>query len=223
MLFRSFVHVPRTGGSSIEHVLGICGDDNQGALTPARLDLLFGLVGTKVLQHLTATAIREKLGKKIYDDYFKFAFVRNPYDRVVSEYHVRQRLLPNIKMSFGDFVHKRIAQRHRAGVWKWFRSKAEKALEDQFDTQYEFIFDESGKKLVDFVGKYESLENDFKKIGDRLGLKAQLPVMNRSKHEDYRRYPGGLGGHRIGRNHRSRHYSRHLLRRGPIEYGHLHH
>ena len=194
-----FVHVPRTGGSGIEHVLEICGDDNQGTLTPPRPDMLFGLVGNKALQHLTAMDIRNHLGREIYDRYFKFAFVRNPYDRVVSEYHVRQRLLPRVKLSFRDFVLKRIAQKNRSGLWKLFLSGAEKVLEDQFEAQADYVFDNDGTRLVDFIGKYENLQVDFEKICVRAGIKAvTLPVMNRSKHEGYRNYYDGETRKKIG-------------------------
>lgn len=183
-----FVHIPRTAGSSVSQVFGICGDDNQGTLTPARPDMLYGLVGNKVLQHLTASDIRKRLGKDVYESYFKFAFIRNPYDRAVSIYHVRKKLLPRVKMSFRDFVLKRITQKDRPGLTHFFRSKGEKALEDQFQSQYEFIFDENGGSLVDLVVRYESLQSDFKKICDRFALKAELPAMNTSKHGKYREY-----------------------------------
>ena len=172
----------------MEQVLGICGDDNNGTLTPPRPDMLFGLVGTKVLQHLNARAIRSRVGNDIFGDYFKFTFVRNPYERVVSTYHIRKKLLPGVKMSFRGFVQKRLTGKQGFGAWTFFRSKAEKALEDQFEGQHDFISDAAGKILVDFVGKYENLCVDFKKVCDRLGLKADLPVMNQSKHESYRNY-----------------------------------
>ena len=182
-----FVHVPRTAGSSISQVLGICGDDNKGALTPARPDMLYGLVGNKVLQHLTARGVREKLGRDVYERYFKFTFVRNPFDRVVSTYHVRKKLLPHVKMSFRDFVLNRIPQRDGGGLRTLFKSKAEKALEDQFDAQYEYIFDEKGKGMVDFIGRYETVDADFKVICRRLGIPGDLPQLNESVHErDYR-------------------------------------
>ena len=172
----------------MERVLGICGDDNQGTLTPPRPDMLFGLVGARALQHLTAADVRTKLGKDVYEKYFKFAFIRNPYDRAVSTYHIRQKLLPRIKMSFRDFVLKRISGRRRFVLRNLFRSTAEKALEDQFGDQHEFIFDQNEQSLVDFIGRYENLEADFKKICDRLGIKADLPVMNQSRHEGYKTY-----------------------------------
>lgn len=183
-----FVHIPRTAGSSIENVLGICGDDNQGTLTPPRPDMLYGLVGNKVMQHYTWKQIRDRVGGDIYDQYFKFAFVRNPFDRVVSQYHVRKRLFRNFKISFKDFVFKKVAKRNQFSLMNIFKSRGEKALEDQFENQWEFIFDPREKLMVDYVGRYETLKADYAAIGTKLNLVAPLPEMNQSAHENYQKY-----------------------------------
>ncbi len=183
-----FVHIPRTAGSSIAQYFGVCGDDNHGSLTPVRSDMLYGLERGKALQHLNAKSIRKRLGANVFDDYFKFTVVRNPYDRVVSEFHNRKRVMPWVKMSFRDFVLKRIPEKP-GFTWKsLFRSKGERALEDQFDSQFDFVHDENGKLMVDFIARYESLEADFQKICTKLGIQGKLPVMNTSKHDDYRSY-----------------------------------
>jgi hypothetical protein len=54
--------------------------------------------------------------------------------------------------------------------------------------QSEMITDSQGKLLVDFIGHYESLEEDFAHICRRVGIDAALPHLNRSQHDDYRRY-----------------------------------
>ncbi len=182
-----FVHIPRTAGGSIEQVLGICGDDNRGALKPARPDLLFGQVGNKALQHLTAREIRERVGERAFREYFKFAFVRNPYERTVSVYHVQCRDL-RLGMSFRDFVLKRVVKGRPRGLRALFRSRPEKTLEDQFDLQADYVLDGKGDRLVDYVGKFESLAADYKTICDRLGVQAPLPRANRSDRGDYRTY-----------------------------------
>lgn len=62
-----FIHIPRTGGTSIEASLGIqMGNDDK---------------------HLSASEIRAQLGEQNWQKSFVFSFVRNPWDRMVSLYH----------------------------------------------------------------------------------------------------------------------------------------
>ena len=53
-----FVHIPKTGGGSIEKTLGIFGEDNKGSLNP-NLDILYGKKDNKLLQHLTLNEINK--------------------------------------------------------------------------------------------------------------------------------------------------------------------
>ena len=62
-----FIHIPRTGGSSIERALG---HRDWWSIHPPS-------------KHLT-THIAKKIYAKYWKDYFKFTFVRNPWDRMVS-------------------------------------------------------------------------------------------------------------------------------------------
>ncbi len=172
----------------MERILEMAGDDNKGALTPARPDLLFGLAGNIVLQHLTGSEIRRRLGEKIHKEYFKFAFVRNPYDRLVSIYSNRLTDLPRRRTSFRDFILKRVVKGEQAGLQTLFHTRQEKVLEIQFRSQFEFVFDENNRLLADFIGKVENLDADFKVICDRLGIDAMLTQTNRSKRDDYRSY-----------------------------------
>jgi len=71
-----FVHIPKTGGTSINSMLGFPGDNKP--------ELLFGT--PTALQHLTLDQIKTKIPKEQYTNYKKFTIVRNPYDRAVSEF-----------------------------------------------------------------------------------------------------------------------------------------
>jgi hypothetical protein len=130
----------------------------------------------KINLHHNAIIIKEKISKKRWENSFKFDFVRNPWDWQVSLYHFmlqtkthhQHNLIKSMK-SFDEYI-------------EW-RVKKDKHL------QKEFFYDENGNCLVDFIGKFENLEKDFQKICHKLGIKAQLSHLNKSKRKkDYRKY-----------------------------------
>ncbi len=164
-----FVHVPKTAGMSIEHFflarLGLTWAQRaplllKGNDDPAR--------GPPRLEHLGA-AEYVRLGyvsRAQFDTYFKFAFVRNPWDRLVSEY--KYRGYP-VKVDFKTYLFKRFP----APGWT--------DLYCHVVPQYDFLHDESGRLLVDFVGRYERLQEDFDRVCVRLGIPPEpLPLVNRS-------------------------------------------
>jgi hypothetical protein len=167
-----FVHVPKTGGMSIENVFVRL----VGLTWPNRAPLLLlgnddpGL-GPPRLAHLKAGeyVARGHLAAEQFATYFKFSFVRNPWDRIVSEY--KYRGYP-VKIDFKTYLFKHLP----APGWT--------------DTychiipQHDFLYDEAGKLLVDFVGRYESLQADFDKVCARVGIPpTPLPRVNRSMEE----------------------------------------
>lgn len=87
-----FVHIPRTGGTSVEHWLR--------AQAPLRL-FTHGLPGPMKVtpQHLTANDLKVILGGDYFD--YAFALVRNPFARIASEYRVRYLLAK--QSFFGGF------------------------------------------------------------------------------------------------------------------------
>ena len=72
---RVFVHVPKSGGYSIKHVLNT---------TPGLRTIFFG---HPTHAHPDLTMIRRYVGASHWHRLFKFAIVRNPWDRAVSCYH----------------------------------------------------------------------------------------------------------------------------------------
>ena len=88
-----FLHVPKTGGTTIKRIFGIDKLNNSDpTIRPS-------------LQHLTCTLLRNEMGAEKYDQYYKFAFVRNPWARIVSDYFWRQQL-PKKRpvLPFSEFV-----------------------------------------------------------------------------------------------------------------------
>ena len=69
-----FIHIPRTSGTSIEKTLF---EKNTASRNPNYW---------KKYKHFKASQVREHVGEDVWNSYFKFSMVRNPWDRVVSRY-----------------------------------------------------------------------------------------------------------------------------------------
>jgi hypothetical protein len=152
-----FVHIPKTAGSSI----------SEG---------LFGIPS----RHVTYEEYLRANPRK-FRSYFKFAFVRNPWDRLVSTYFflkkdgmneldrawAREYLSPY--GDFDDFV-KRGLRRIEIQSWVHFRP------------QCEFIAAQDGTLMVDFVGRFERLHEDFAVVSNKLGLPVNLRHTNSGEH-----------------------------------------
>lgn len=153
-----FVHINKTGGSSIEKALGL------------------------PFQHRTATEIRDLIGARRWQSRFRFAFIRNPWDKVASHYHYRvktnQTGLGDQPIPFAKWV--RLAYGDNATPY-YDNPK-------MFMPQVDWIADQDGRIMVDFVGRFESLHADFKVICAKVGIEADLPHLKQSTRGDYRKY-----------------------------------
>jgi len=178
-----FVHIPKTGGSSIEKALGM-----HGNWRVEDREHLFGLIQSpslkrhaflsNFLQHLTLTDIQKLLPEWHY--YYRFAFVRNPWEKMVSIYSNTD---PNL-----------IMQAQAQGIelnnleFPVFIERIAKIQHIHLLAQYDFIYDKSGKCLVDFVGRFEHLKDDFETLCQTLKRDIQLPHHNASQHKPYQAY-----------------------------------
>ena len=121
----------------------------------------------KYSKHMAAITLRARLDN--WDDYFKFSFVRNPWDRIVS---ACARVEGEV---------------HRQGIIDAIQKAPYR--ETQWQDQLARLTDEKGEMIVDFVGRYETLQRDFDKICDRIGVpKSHLFKLNSTKHDHYSTY-----------------------------------
>ena len=51
-----------------------------------------------------------------------------------------------------------------------------------------WLTDEKGEVIVDFIGRFENLKNDFQFICEKIGVTADLPFVNKSEHKEYQYY-----------------------------------
>lgn len=112
-----------------------------------------------------------------WEEYFKFCFVRNPYDRAVSGWNYLMET-EKLNIDFDKYLKmKNIVSENE--YWHVFLS------------QYETILDSNGKVFVDFVGKFENLEEDFQKILKKCGfdkITHKNKFVNRRNKDNYKKY-----------------------------------
>jgi|TARA_B100000767_G_C19727605_1_gene520186 hypothetical protein len=170
-----FVHIPKTGGGTIEKTLGIYGKNNNGNLNPDH-SLLYGKYKKKFLQHLTISEIK-KINIKEFSTYRKISFVRNPYDKMISEYLWRIQVYGKRKLEFKEYIIEEVIPR-KNNVNKFVKNfyKDESFipfLDVHYVNQVDFLF--LNKKLaVDEIGKFENFENDFKKIFNKKPINTKV-------------------------------------------------
>lgn len=161
-----FIHIQRTGGSSIEQAL--VGQDWWKV--------------KKETKHLLASQAKQ-IYSKYWTNYFKFSFVRHPYSRTIS-------MAQYGKFFFGEQINKEIEDKHIAHYRKTFGESIliehDRRFYSRLDLQnyshqqncvYQNIIDEE----LDYVGSFENLETGFKEICNTLGLQnVELPKVNKS-------------------------------------------
>jgi len=174
-----FIHLQKTGGSSIHTLL------KQLKLVKNGKNYLMGKISSDVFakafpytnywHHLKASDVTKIVSAEVWNTFFKFTFVRNPWDRALSIFCYAKQSTNN-----PSSVH----------YGKSYPDKFEDWLR-QFpgQDQYGFIADVNGKLLADFVGRFETLEQDFKRVCKITGLpNINLPHMRKSAHKHYSQY-----------------------------------
>ena len=182
-----FVHIPKTAGQTIEKSLNIFGEDNSGKLK-ASMDILYGILNGKSLQHLTIQEIK-KIRESEFRIYKKIAFVRNPFDRIISEYFWRMQYFGKKMIKFKNFLVEEVIPR-KNGIPKVMKNfykheNVVKLIDDHYMDQYKFITDNKGNIMVDFIGRFENLNDDFKKA---CGLELINQKIQCTKHNNYKEY-----------------------------------
>jgi hypothetical protein len=140
-----------------------------------QISLPFNFNPQPLPEHSTASEIINMLGCEKYAAYFSFAVIRNPWDWQVSLYTfmLKQPMNPQHELirgfrDFNEYIH-----------WR---------CSEDVHFQKDFVYAPDGSQLVDFMGRYENLNQDFKKICERIGIQTSLPMLNVSKSRPYQSY-----------------------------------
>jgi chondroitin 4-sulfotransferase 11 len=183
-----FIHIPKTGGKSLTEILF------PNGRPPNRLKYLEGPLvipkyGQRHLSHLPYVIVKELIGIDAWDSYWKFAFVRNPWDRTVSNYFYLQQKFPKHEHPMLKFTHTSTFPEFIKALEKtlFIRDQFAQWGKDHFIPQYEYIWDGTNL-VVDFCGRFENFNTDVDIILSKLKIKAEIPFKNSSKHLPFQEY-----------------------------------
>tara|TARA_B100001093_G_C26772449_1_gene990835 strand:- start:351 stop:977 length:627 start_codon:yes stop_codon:yes gene_type:complete len=175
-----FIHIPKTGGSTIKSYLRSFRGNTNVIMHPHILDYI------------------NKLPES--SDFFKFTSVRNPWELVVSRYFYRLKLIENAKenrrvkdaeVTFDEFVKNEEIFMNSFKSWVSPKSEAFKMYDKgkSFGSQYDLLSDSNGKMLMDKVIKYENFENELNNLLVAMGIITYDKFhINKSDHADYQMY-----------------------------------
>ncbi|MCF8055254.1 MAG: sulfotransferase family protein [Desulfocapsa sp.] len=185
-----FIHIGKTGGTSIAKTLcqlidsdleetkynkeiinSIGNNDNHG--------LHIDHTGNLNCKHVAANDLKKIIGDEIWQEYFIFSFVRNPYDRLLSMYSM--------------FTQYKEFKNHPWNNYPSFQSFLNSIVSGETiigDNPYHrCLTGDNDKLLVDFIGKFESLQESFNEVCSTIGLpQTELPHETSSTHKPYRNY-----------------------------------
>jgi hypothetical protein len=171
-----FIHVSKTAGSSIQKLLHRHNN---------KKDICIGIPGNGAIvgmnDHATIEQVRNAYPRE-YDEYFKFAFVRNPWDRMVSSYCFRNRKRIDWKNDF-SFIRKGFIKETNSIGSSFFLERPH--LMHPFDT-----ISIDGVVRMDVVYRFETLHEDIKDICWRLGVSdnGAMPMEMTKMRKDRRHY-----------------------------------
>ncbi len=155
-----FIHINKTAGTSITKAIKL----------PKR-------------RHLSAKEVIEIVGKERWEKSYKFTFVRNPWDKVVSHYKYRiktnQTNLRDNPISFSEWV--KLTYGDDKNLFYYDKPK-------MFQPQNEWLLNDEDKIDIDMIGKFENINKDFQIIADQIGCDSKLPHRNKTEKVDYREF-----------------------------------
>jgi Sulfotransferase family len=165
-----FVHIPKTGGNSIQSVLAVYSEDEITRRPVQDGVERFDVSNPKykLKKHSPLADYRAALGEEQFSQLYKFASVRNPWDRMVSFYFTP-------------------TQRR-----KWNRKAFKKTISEALPAADYLRLDKKEPdpfSNVSRIIRFEHLAEDFRAVCAELGIPAQpLPHYNRSEREHYSKY-----------------------------------
>lgn len=144
-----FIHINKCGGTSIKKIIG----ESKNKHEPIR----------DVLPRIDDP-----------NNYFKFSFIRHPYDRIKSMYFYRKYNLRRVKLKEVSFEE---------WFYKAFTDTSYTAVQLMNKSCWHYL-NIDGKLAVDYVGKFENMAEDWKFVAKMIDVSPILPHVNKTKHKE---------------------------------------
>ena len=171
-----FIHNYKVAGMSISFALSKYNNPSFRASKKIdKVKLLLKIYpneySSKFQRHIKAHELKERIPKTIFKRYFKFGFVRNPWDWQVSLYtymlatkdHPQHKTIKNLK-DFDEYIDWRVNY--------------------DLNFQKQFFYDDEDHCLVDFIGRFENMSSDFNSICNHIKIVSNLPQINKSRFDN---------------------------------------
>ncbi len=166
-----FLHIGKTAGSSVEHMM------SRTPLNSSQADrqILYGYDKEEgiYLQHANAKTVKRLVGEEIFDTYYKFSIVRNPYSRLLSVYHY---LIDQHTEQFGSF------KGYIESLPKMLGGAPHKGSHHSPQTDYTHINQEY---VLDYVGRFEELPYSIDPVRKMLEITRALGCRNTHRSKDW--------------------------------------
>ena len=137
-------HTAKTGGSSLTYELAKYLNPCYEPPDPTKGFMHMGWQPIHHIDRIQHRPVQECRHTEFWEPtYFKAAFVRNPFDLVVSAWYDKD-------VPFEQFVIKEVASR--------------KNIVSRWGSQYDYLSDHRKELMVDWIGKYEQMDKDWEKF-----------------------------------------------------------
>ena len=188
-----FIACPKTGSTSIEKLLMDIDPrgETHGITTKNRKiaskNMYYGVVG-----HARAWEFKQALGDIEYNKLYTFGMVRHPFDKLISSYYFAKSgsILKVLKWK-GE---KNMFLRKVKGIISHTAPKILPlniwVLLFPMKTSYDYYHDKNGKRIVQYLGRTDHLDEDLKLILNTIGIAENIdvPHINKSKHRSRDHY-----------------------------------
>lgn len=172
-----FVAIPKTGTHAVRQALR----DHLGPQDMEQVGLFvqkkFPVPSLAQIGHghITLEQLRPFVQPDAWNSFFKFAFVRNPFDRFISYCAFITRDGDEFERDPQAVMRDVLANPPREHIL--------------FQPQHSFVTDAGGALLTDYIGRVEEMQQSYDAIAERIGIPtAQLEKVNATKRRNYRDY-----------------------------------